>query len=243
VTNHSGEANSNWRGGRSIASNGYILVRVGTEHHLADVRGYAYEHRVVAEQTIGRRLEPGEVVHHIDHDKTNNSPGNLMVCTRAEHRTEHRTKPSMLRLPGEPNYPVACACGCGEIFDRFDSTGRPRRFIPGHNSVATSPNQLAILEYLGRGPAGRSELALALGRTQAVMSTALNRLAELGKISRGTRDRWHLADPTAEQQDAGTEPDLLTIAWIASEWSDGSLRDADFIHAIRMAMTRMDNRQ
>src|SRR4051812_41815968 len=47
------EDNPNWRGGRSIASNGYIIVRVGVGHHLADVRGYAYEHRLVAEQKLG----------------------------------------------------------------------------------------------------------------------------------------------------------------------------------------------
>lgn len=51
-----GSLNANWRGGRSIASNGYVLIRVGTGHHLADVRGYAYEHRVVAENSLGRRL-------------------------------------------------------------------------------------------------------------------------------------------------------------------------------------------
>jgi hypothetical protein len=35
------ENNSNWKGGRLIASNGYVLVRVGIGHHLADVRGAA----------------------------------------------------------------------------------------------------------------------------------------------------------------------------------------------------------
>ncbi|MEG4350285.1 HNH endonuclease [Microcoleus sp. LAD1_D3] len=42
-----------------------------------------YLHRVIAEQTIGRKLRPGEVVHHLDHDKTNNSPDNLVVCSSA----------------------------------------------------------------------------------------------------------------------------------------------------------------
>ena len=49
-----------------------------------------YLHRVVAEQTIGRKLRPGEVVHHLDHDKTNNSPENLVVCSSASvHRQYH----------------------------------------------------------------------------------------------------------------------------------------------------------
>jgi hypothetical protein len=47
-----GPKNGFWKGGKSIASNGYMLIRVGVNHHLSDVRGYAYEHRLVAEQKI-----------------------------------------------------------------------------------------------------------------------------------------------------------------------------------------------
>lgn len=57
--------NHNYKGG-SIASNGYKLIFVGKQHHLADIRGYAYEHRINAEKKIGRRLRPGEQVHHLD---------------------------------------------------------------------------------------------------------------------------------------------------------------------------------
>ncbi|WP_445300574.1 HNH endonuclease, partial [Microcoleus sp. BROC3] len=40
-----------------------------------------YLHRVVAEQTIDRKLRPGEVVHHLDEDISNNSPENLVICS------------------------------------------------------------------------------------------------------------------------------------------------------------------
>lgn len=90
MTKHqTGPKNGQWKGGRIVASNGYVLVRVGVDHHLADVRGYAYEHRLVAEQVIGRRLARGEVVHHRDHDTTNNAPDNLQVLTRRQHHAEH----------------------------------------------------------------------------------------------------------------------------------------------------------
>lgn len=98
---HPGPANPNWRGGRSIASNGYVLLRVGTDHHLADVRGYAYEHRVVAEVKIGRRLRDDEEVHHKNENKQDNAPDNLEVVTRPAHRLEHRRVRHDLRLPGE----------------------------------------------------------------------------------------------------------------------------------------------
>lgn len=134
------ERNPNWKGGRAVASNGYVLIKVGVGHHLADVRGYAYEHRLVAELVvIGRRLRPGEIVHHIDGNKANNAPENLeVVLGVAEHRLHHRTKESGLRMPGEANQTIACACGCGSTFAKFDTSGRPRRFVTGHNTGGRS---------------------------------------------------------------------------------------------------------
>lgn len=128
-----GAANPNWRGGRSVASNGYVLVRVGKGHHLADVRGYAYEHRLVAEENLGRRLRPGEQAHHINGDKQDNRPANIEVLDIADHRAEHRRRDRGLRLPGQRNPVVTCRCGCGARFRKYDESNRPRRYVQGHN--------------------------------------------------------------------------------------------------------------
>lgn len=108
-----GPLNGNWKGGRSIASNGYVLIRVGKDHHLADVRGYAYEHRLIAEQKLGRRLRPGEIAHHDrDHDRTNNAPDNIEVkASIAHHLFEHRKLNRGRQKPDEENSMKECECG------------------------------------------------------------------------------------------------------------------------------------
>lgn len=59
-----------------------------------------HEHRVVMEQKLGRPLLPGEIVHHIDHDKKNNHPDNLMVMTQSEHARLHSTKNLLCGIEG-----------------------------------------------------------------------------------------------------------------------------------------------
>lgn len=68
--------------GLSLKPSGYIEVTRGKHKG----RG---QHRVVAEESIGRRLRSGEIVHHIDGNRSNNDPSNLEVMTHAEHCRLH----------------------------------------------------------------------------------------------------------------------------------------------------------
>ena len=47
------------------------------------------EHRLIMESILGRELRTDEIVHHIDGDKWNNNPSNLMIVTREEHARIH----------------------------------------------------------------------------------------------------------------------------------------------------------
>lgn len=115
----------------------YVLVLVGKDHPLADCRGYAYRHRLVAWERAGGHLPAGTHVHHGDERPGSDDPSNLEVLTLAQHRARHRkadrTGRPTLREPGEPDATVACACGCGATFPKFDRSHRARKFISGHN--------------------------------------------------------------------------------------------------------------
>jgi len=93
-----GEKSPNWKGGRQLSSHGYVVVWTP--------EGRQYEHIVVAEKAIGRKLKyitPGhpdnEVVHHINGYKLNNGNNNLLVCTHAYHTELHH------RLELSPEWP------------------------------------------------------------------------------------------------------------------------------------------
>jgi len=78
-----------WKVGGSLASNGYVKIRVGKGHPLGDPNGYAYEHLVVWCAAGRPRPPKGWVIHHRNHDKTDNRLDNLEAKPRGIHNAEH----------------------------------------------------------------------------------------------------------------------------------------------------------
>ena len=72
---------------REISKLGYVVIHY--RNHPILGTGRFYEHRLVMEEILDRKLEFCEKVHHKDADKTNNNPNNLELLTHKAHLQEH----------------------------------------------------------------------------------------------------------------------------------------------------------
>ena len=80
---------SSRKGLRTITKDGYIDLWM-PEHPAAKKKGYVVEHIVICEKALGKRLPKGAQIHHVDGDKSNNTPSNLVICQdQAYHSLLH----------------------------------------------------------------------------------------------------------------------------------------------------------
>lgn len=84
ITRNYGSNHPNWKGGKVLRKDGYILFQVNGKRF--------FEHRYVMEQFLGRKLKTNETIHHINHIKHDNRLENLEVLSRSEHTHKYHTK-------------------------------------------------------------------------------------------------------------------------------------------------------
>lgn len=127
-----GKENHQYKTGRRIDLDGYVLVTAPKDHPYARQRTnrsgkLIYEHRLVLEQHLGRYLLPEEVVDHIDGLTLHNAPENLrLFASNGEHiatTTTGRTK--LWSAQGRQN--IGTRTDRGKALQRVDSYGQRRK--------------------------------------------------------------------------------------------------------------------
>ena len=84
-----------WGSGRYIEpGKGYVMVRCPPEYKaMGRQNNYVLEHRLVMAKHLGRLLEPGEVVHHLNSDLEDNRIENLrLYSSHREHYIENHAQ-------------------------------------------------------------------------------------------------------------------------------------------------------
>ena len=78
-----GSSNGHWKGGRIRHKAGYVMVWA-PGHPRSGKGQYVFEHIVVMERLLGRRMVLQESVHHRNGVKDDNRPENLELWTRPQ---------------------------------------------------------------------------------------------------------------------------------------------------------------
>ena len=79
---------SKYGGHTKLRKDGYVAIYIPKHPHSTN-DGYVMEHILVMEESIGRYLNPDEVVHHKNHIRTDNRIENLQLMTFKEHARFH----------------------------------------------------------------------------------------------------------------------------------------------------------
>jgi len=82
-----GIKSSNWKGGE-IVNNGYHYKLCYFKNFKKPK--YIAQHRLIVEKVINRKLLSSEIIHHKDHNHSNNKIENLQITTRGKHLIYHR---------------------------------------------------------------------------------------------------------------------------------------------------------
>lgn len=140
---NAGTNNGNWGGGKTVTNRGYRKL-LAHGHPRADRDGYVLEHILVIEKLIGRYLKAGEVVHHRDGNKLNNSVDNLdLFKSHADHlryEADERGRRTISMSCGFCGVPVErkmCVIEKSKFKKAFCSTSHARRAIKWRTRNAT----------------------------------------------------------------------------------------------------------
>lgn len=103
--------------------------------------GVRAEHRVLVENSLGRKLARFELVHHVNHDKRDNRLENLEVVTPAKHAVEHLQK--------HPDTKVCELCSA-----KFSPSVNHR----GRTRTCSAECRYALVSQKNRKPSGKRSM-------------------------------------------------------------------------------------
>lgn len=90
-------------------NNGRALLYM-PENSRANNKGYVFRYLLVAEKALGKPILKKHPVHHIDSNKINDNPNNLVICESHAYHTLLHKRTAAYRECGNPNFRKCWIC-------------------------------------------------------------------------------------------------------------------------------------
>lgn len=98
-----------YTGGRFKNGRGYWVYHLPDKRLRCGIRRVG-EHQILAMRALGRDLPKGSSVHHVNGDKADNSPGNLVLCPSPAYHALLHQRQRALDATGNADAKRCCLC-------------------------------------------------------------------------------------------------------------------------------------
>ncbi len=85
-----------------------LYLKIKDPDHPRAVKGWVFEHLVIADKALGYCLREPHQVHHFDYDGTNNANNNLVICEDDAYHALLHIRQRIADLGGDPNTQKTC---------------------------------------------------------------------------------------------------------------------------------------
>lgn len=107
---------------------------------------YRGEHVLVAERILGKRLPAGAEIHHIDGNKRNNTPSNLVICPSREYHLLLHMRERALNACGNASWRHCYYC------KEYDALSNLRGYLPKGRTTPFTYHLRCAKDYRDKHP-------------------------------------------------------------------------------------------
>lgn len=115
-----------------------------------------YMHRLLVEKALGRKLKGAECVHHVDGNKANNTPSNLVVCPDQSYHALLHARQRVVDKGGNPETEKYCKYH-GELHKKEEFSKNHRMYDGRHNVCKDATNEYRRNRGINKGKFGWKE--------------------------------------------------------------------------------------
>ena len=138
--NSKGSSHPQWKGGKTNCV-GYIGT-LSRNHPRSYPNGYVLEHILIAERILGKPLPRGAQLHHINGDRSDNRPENLVICQDYAYHSLLHQRERALKACGHANWRKCQICKTYDDSKNL-TNGKSRIGINYHRKCGTRRKEVS----------------------------------------------------------------------------------------------------